>query len=287
MKPLRTPRPHKEYVPDRGREASEEVSGILPGMPLKAAEPPECPEGWRVGPPDFVGVGAQRCGTTWWHGLIAAHPGVSFERGIHAKEIHFFDALGDRAELSCAEIERYHRYFPRPPEQLAGEWTPRYMQDPWISPQLAQAAPATRVLVLLRDPIDRFASGYARGRRLAADRGDDPNNPALADHHVALGMYFDQVRRVLDEFARERVLILQYERCREQHASELRRTYEFLGLDPQRAEAVLPPRGPRERSLSDAERRRLAEVYAPDVRRLAELVPELDVSLWRNVAGSV
>jgi len=38
---------------------------------------PVCPDGWRVGPPDYVGIGAQKCGTTWWALLIGAHPGTS------------------------------------------------------------------------------------------------------------------------------------------------------------------------------------------------------------------
>jgi hypothetical protein len=252
---------------------------------LQAAEPPACPDGWLVGPPDFVGVGAQRSGTTWWHGLITAHPGVCFERGTHVKEVHFFDTLGDRGELSPEEVDRYHRYFPRPQgSPLVGEWTPRYMQDPWIAGQLAQAAPGAKVLVLLRDPVDRFASGFARGRRMAAERGVTDVDDELTKRHVGLGMYFAQVRGVLQAFGRDRVLILQYECCRERYDEELRRTHEFLGLDPDRGGGAVPPREPRERPLPEAERTRLAALFAPDVRRLSELVPELDVALWRSVA---
>jgi hypothetical protein len=252
---------------------------------LQAAELPAYPEGWLVGPPDFVGVGAQRSGTTWWHGLITTHPGVCFERGTHVKEVHFFDTLGDRDALSSEDAERYHRHFPRPRgSQLVGEWTPRYMQDPWVPGQLAQAAPGARVLVLLRDPVDRFASGFARARRMAAERGLTGIDAELTTRHVELGMYYEQVRRVLETFDRDRVLILQYERCRERYDEELRRTYEFVGLDPDRGADAVPPREPRERPLPAAERARLAELFAPDVRRLSELVPDLDVALWQSVA---
>jgi hypothetical protein len=48
-----------------------------------------------------------------------------------------------------------------------------------------------------------------------------------------------------------------------------------------------PQREPRERELPKAERSRLAELYAPDVRKLADLLPELDVELWPNVAPLV
>jgi hypothetical protein len=252
--------------------------------PLEPVEPPECPEGWHVGPPDFVGVGAQRCGTTWWHRVVCAHPGVCFERGVHVKEVHFFDALGGRKGLSAGDVERYHRYFPRPPGGLlTGEWTPRYIEDAWAPAQLAQAAPEVRVLVLLRDPVDRYASGYARGRRIAAERGVTGVEAELAERHAELSMYTDKVERVLQAFGRERVLILQYESCRERFAAELRRTHAFLGLDPGEGPAPQLPREPRDRPLPQGERERLATHFEPDVRRLTELVPELEIALWRNL----
>jgi sulfotransferase family protein len=250
-------------------------------LPLEPADPPSCPEGWHAGPPDFVGVGAQRCGTTWWHRVVCAHPGVCFEPRIHAKEIHFFDTLGDRSGLSPADIERYQRYFPRPPGGLlTGEWTPRYMQDPWVPGQLTQAAPDVRVLMLLRDPVDRFASGFERGRRLAAERGVTGIDAELTARHIALGMYADKVQRILEAFGRERVLILQYESCRERYADELRRTFGFLGLDSDQGPSAQLPREPRERPLPEGERERLGEVFAPDVERLQGVLPEFDFSLW-------
>jgi hypothetical protein len=270
-------------VPQGQSENEIQTDGPLPLLP---ASPPICPAGWVVGPPDFVGVGAQRSGTTWWHRLVGSHPGVCFERGVHVKEVHFFDTLGDREELSQEDVTRYHDYFPRPPGGfLAGEWTPRYMQDAWVPRQLAQAAPDARVLILLRDPVERFASGFARGRRLAAERGVTGIDDELEARHLAIGMYFDQVRRVLESFGRERVLVLQYESCRARHADELRRTYEFLGLDPDRGATVEAPREPRERPLPAEKRERLAALYAPEVRRLAELLPELDPSLWQGTAN--
>jgi hypothetical protein len=82
------------------------------------------------------------------------------------------------------------------------------------------------------------------------------------------------------------VLILQYEACRARRDEQLKRTYRFLGIDPGLGPpaAELVSREPRERALSAAERERLAALFAPDVRKLAELVPDLDPSLWPSVA---
>jgi hypothetical protein len=50
--------------------------------------PPARPRGWVLGPPDFVGVGTQKSGTSWWYWLVCDHPQVTVGFG---KELHFFD----------------------------------------------------------------------------------------------------------------------------------------------------------------------------------------------------
>ena len=77
---------------------------------------------WHTGAPDFVILGAQKSGTTWWFRLIEQHPGV-VQPAQQRPELHFFDRLW--AEWPSGEtIERYHRYFPRPAGSLVGEKTP-------------------------------------------------------------------------------------------------------------------------------------------------------------------
>ena len=71
----------------------------------------------QAGPPDFVGVGAQKCGTSWWYSLIAAHPGVHDPQGFD-KEARFFCEPGPH------DLDAYRRLFARPPGLLAGEWQP-------------------------------------------------------------------------------------------------------------------------------------------------------------------
>ena len=97
-------------------------------------------------------------------------------------------------------------------------------------------------------------------------------------------MFAEQVDRLLGVFGRKRLLVLQYERCRASFAEEARRTYEFLGLDPDAAEVEKEqPRPQRDWGAGPDERRALGRRYLSDVRRLAELVPELDLELWPNL----
>jgi hypothetical protein len=234
------------------------------------------------GPPDFVGVGAQRSGTTWWFEILLGHPQVRGPKS-GTKEQHFFDRYC-RRPMTTEDVSRYHRKFPRRDGQVSGEWTPRYMLDFWTPPLIARAAPEAKLLVLLRDPIERFRSGVPH--RLS--RTDDPRiEPAVADA-IERGRYGTQMHRLRASFAAEQILVLQYEKCRDDPASEYRRTLEFLGVDPdhQPDGGFEQPRGTTQETRKSLVWKDMHEAlhatYDPEIAELAELVPELDLSVWPN-----
>jgi hypothetical protein len=270
------------------------------------AEPASCPPGWRTAAPDFVGVGAQRSGTQWWYGLITDHPQVQGvaatmrrlrpwealdpERAIQSspeapirRELHFFDSFADRS-FERRDAELYRRFFPRPEGELCGEWTPRYMLDFWAPRLLRLAAPRARLLVLLRDPVERYLSGLSAAAPRARERGIPLAWMPTGDA-VMRGLYARQLAVLLEHFERDQVLVLQYERCCQDPAGELRRTYEFLRVDaghrpadlrrqagPARPKPELPPEA----------REDLVGALAGDVRELVGGWPEIDVKLWPN-----
>ena len=236
-----------------------------------------------TGPPDFIGVGTQRSGTTWWFETLLGHPQIRGPRN-GLKEQHFFDHFC-RRPLTGRDIARYHGRFPRRPGQLGGEWTPRYMFD-FATPRLiGRAAPEAKLLIMLRDPIERFCSGVPH--RLSGT--SDPRvMPAVADA-IERGRYASQLRRVLACHDRERILILQYEKCRADASAEYRRTLSFLGVDPDHR----PPEFDRLRGTTQAASRQplwdhlvagLRATYEPEIAALAELAPEIDVTLWPSFA---
>jgi len=247
--------------------------------PMGPPEPPDCPPAWTIGAPDFIGVGAQKAGTSWWNALLHQHPDVH-RSGGQPKELHFFD---DRWETpwTAADADRYARYFPRPAGGAAGEWTPGYMIDFWTPGLIARAAPEARILVLLRDPIDRFRSGLTHT--------DDATRTTLSHRDAAgafqRGLYAQQLRRLFEAVPRERVLLLQYEQCRADAPEELARTFAFLGLREATLDAsafsreVNPTTG-RKVELAPGLRAALLDGYAIDLEQLRGLAPELDLGLW-------
>jgi hypothetical protein len=248
---------------------------------------PATPEGTAAtaslqpGPPDYVGVGTARSGTSWWDSLINEHPRV-FRLAGTPKEVHFFDRLWADG-LRGRDIERYHALFARPAGTISGEWTPGYMLDAWTPALLRAAAPEARLLVLLRDPVERFRSG----RTLAENRFTvDSTARAAANAAFNRGLYADQLLRLWRAFPREQVLVLQYERCVADARAQLARTFDFLGLEPgvpaglDPARRVNEARGPKV-ELSPWQTEVLVHRYAQENERLAGLLPDLDLSLWQ------
>ncbi|HEU4658196.1 MAG TPA: sulfotransferase domain-containing protein [Capillimicrobium sp.] len=260
----------------------------------------------RTGPPDFVGVGSQGTATQWWHRLLLQHPAIRKPDG--RRELHFFDRLCTR-EMTDEDVAEYHARFPRRPGELTGEWTPRYMYDPWTPVLLQRAAPDAKLIAMVGDPIERYRL------RLQEERGEDVSEQVFMTDAVERGRYATQLKHLRAFFPAERILVLQHERCRRDPVGEYRRTLRFLGLDEAsvpkpvliaggQAEHWYAPiartlrlhriarrdRPPAERP----ERERvelwpdivasLREELEPEVRELQELVPELDLSLWRNFA---
>jgi hypothetical protein len=254
------------------------------------------------GPPDFVGVGAAGSGTRWWHSLLLAHPEIAPPQGRH-RALHFFDGFCAR-EMTDADVAAYHERFPRRDGAISGEWTGRYMFDAWTPPLLRRAAPDAKLLVMLSDPIDRYRAVFAE--RLAKRSEGDRLYMADVVDRRSFGAQLARLQRFYEP---ERILVLQFERCRRDPAGEYRRTLEFLGVRdtafaPRRLRLRAPggllervvPRGVGERLAG----RPVAEAtYAPlwpdleaalhtaldpDVEALRELVPALDLALWPNFA---
>lgn len=273
-----------DRVTDHDRTASTDAPTGRAGASPYPPPVPDCPPGWEIAPPDFVGVGAHRSGTTWLYEKIAAHPGVAVPPG-RQKEIHFFEAFWEGG-FTGADVERYHRYFPRPPGKVAGEWTPRYMFDTWTPRMLAAAAPAARLLVLLRDPVARYLSHL--GTHLSRGEARAVRGPSVSGIALARSLYTGQLEAILRHFPRERLLVQQFERCMLEPEAELRRTYGFLGVDPDFVPADLSRRVNAGGTI-DLEPELLADVAAavtPDAVELARRFSEIDLSLWPGLRRS-
>lgn len=246
------------------------------------------PDGYRTGPPDFVGIASGRSGTTWWYQLLLEHPSIKPNR-LNEKELSFFFHFAVD-NMTPAHATTYRQAFAAPPGCLCGEWTPGYLCYPMAIQRLAETAPETKLLAIVRNPIDRFFSAINHRKHipdrdfgLRGTRAYRYRTFAVFHVVIAQSLYGSALRHVLRRFDRSRLLVLQYEHCVREPSTHIARTYRFLGLD----DSFVPPSlNKRINALPYSEepdttaRAALADYFRDDVATLYELFPELDQSLW-------
>jgi hypothetical protein len=157
--------------------------------------------------------------------------------------------------------------------------------------------PEIRIIVILRDPVERAYSHYCmsvvrgleslsfgqalrrEGARLAWSDNPAPRDAFLREaSYVSRGLYADQIENLLRWFAWDRTLILRNEELPWEHEATLRRVHAFLGLAP-----CAPPRqvGAQEKtSIPPSERAFLSALSEPEISRLEALL-QWDLSHWR------
>lgn len=260
--------------------------------------------------PTFLGIGAQKAGTSWLFSMVDQHPDVC-AGGI--KEIHFFDDP-DRYALGT---EWYEAQFSKNPGGSAvGECTPAYLWTRGTYPATAKRPhrfeiaervrdlyPDVRLIVSLRDPVDRAISSYFHHLRKGRYGPSTSLFEAAREWPgiVEKGRYAEQVAAWTALFPADQLLFLVYEediRPDAAKATTLGQVFDHIGVDSSFRPANLTaqqntrpssftlrlahagpltakvmrrlPRPLRSEVLwdiriPDATRRRLADEYAPDV----------------------
>src|SRR5437588_302768 len=112
--------------------------------------------------PDFLIIGTQRGGTTSLERYLDAHPCVGAAAN---KDLHFFDrrfhkGLAWYRGHFPTRIEKYYAERLRGQAFVTGEASPSYLFHPYAPKRVAKAMPDVKLIVLLRNPVDRAFSQY-------------------------------------------------------------------------------------------------------------------------------
>lgn len=191
--------------------------------------------------PDFFLVGAAKAGTTSIFKYMVQHPSVFIP---DIKEPHYFSEFPQPRAPRLESDDAYLSLFERcPPGAVAGDASTSSLYSPSAATRIHELNSEARILIVLRNPTDRAYSFYWHNRReFAEDLGFEEaleiEPRRIADgspfryHYVASGMYFEQVRRYLDVFGREAVLVHLFEDLKNNPAELCRSIFAFLGVDP-------------------------------------------------------
>jgi Sulfotransferase domain len=157
--------------------------------------------------PNFVGIGGERCGSTWLHSLLQQHPKIYVP--ALRKELDFFNLNYEKG------LAWYESFFPKDAEvgayQAIGEISPRYLNFPECAEKLATVQSIKKLFVILRNPIDRAYSHYGHTMRL---RGYSKSfEEFLVDYPKATthGFYADHLSAFLKYYDREQLCCLIFE----------------------------------------------------------------------------
>ncbi|MFI5493752.1 sulfotransferase family protein [Actinoplanes sp. NPDC051859] len=201
--------------------------------------------------PDFLIAGVPKAGTTALHAALVRHPELYLSA---VKEPKFFltdgrpPTTGGPGDVQTYQEHVWRRaeyealFDPAPPAALLGEATPFYLYDNATHDRIRALLPDVRLVVLLRDPVDRAHSNWTHlwnaglepeADFLTACRAEEQRKAAgWADfwHYLGLGLYGRQIQHLFKVFPREQVLLLRYRELKDAPAATLDRVCEFLGV---------------------------------------------------------
>jgi hypothetical protein len=242
------------------------------GDPNGRQAPQEASESATGAMPDFLIIGAKKCGTTFLYDLLSRHPYVE---PAAKKELHYFDIL-----YKEEGIDWYRRCFPRPKWKdgrriITGEATP-YLGNPRAPERVAQVLPQARLITLLRDPIQRAYSDYQQVRRkgrepLAFEEAIEAEKRQTRSirGYLSRDVYVDYLLWWSSFFAEDQMLVLKSEDFFERTQETLERALDFLDLPRWEAEATEKRnKGEYETQMAPATRQRLEEYFEPHNERL-------------------
>jgi hypothetical protein len=185
--------------------------------------------------PTFIIGGAMRAGTSSLNAYLREHPEISVSR---PKEVHFFDQNYGQG------LEWYRQHFPHRSGIAIGEATPDYLYHQKAPQRIAETLPQVRVLLMLRDPVDRAYSHYWHNRsvgkeqlpfeealRVERHRLEGSLKDRVTFSYVDRGRYSAQIERLFGHIDPGRVLIQTFDDLQSNPELLYRRTCKFLGVD--------------------------------------------------------
>jgi hypothetical protein len=247
--------------------------------------------------PSFLIVGAQRSGTTSMYRALSQHPAVL--KAVLHKGVHYFDVnYGE-------DLDWYRSHFPlrasaarvRRRTGVTGqtfESSPYYMTHPLAPERIERDLPGVKLLVLVRDPVERAYSAHAhelaRGfetepferaleleaERLAGETDRLIADPTAVSHHhqhnayVTRGQYVDYLEPLAERFGRDRLHVVDSHDFFARPEPTYDAVLDFLGL-PRGAHPQFDQHNARPRSsMREDVRARLDEHFAPYDARLGD-----------------
>ena len=241
--------------------------------------------------PDFVVIGSTKSGTTSLHYYLIQHPGIISERNVH-----FFEYMQTNS------IEWYRAYFPTKAYKnfkklTVGEQTATYLSHPLIPKRIHTTIPNAKLIVVLRNPVDRAYSNYTHQvregiekrtfeeaikselKRIEICKNNSEykiNNDDFSNHvifsYLRHGIYVDFIKAWMEFFTKEQFLILPTYDLNNNRAKFLKQVFDYLNVQNFEIKDVERQNVGEYKKLDKSMRKFLVDYYRPHNERLFKLL---------------
>jgi hypothetical protein len=174
---------------------------------------------------DFIGIGAQKSGTSWVYACLYEHPQIC----APIKEIHFFSR--PRFEKG---VEWYEQHFTRcERDKKKGEFSTSYLYSEEAPSRIADLYPGVKLIAIVRNPVHRAVSQYKNAIKAGEINSETSFETYTNEVQsvIAQGLYFAQLQRYFAHFSKEQILVLVYEDSKKDPITFIRSIYDFIGVD--------------------------------------------------------
>jgi len=243
--------------------------------------------------PNFLIIGGVRCGTTSLYYNICQHPSVL---PAAYDEIGFFD---DNFHLG---LNWYRSMFPtkntmnkvrrQTGKAVTGEDTPFYIWNRDALKRIKELLPEIKLIVILRNPVDRAYSNYQLGCRennekrsfaqAVKEEIEFMNNKKAKNERltnldfkrsfIAKGLYFQQLQKWFNIFSEKQIHVIFTEDLRDNPEDVMKRVYKFLELDDFSIKSYEKRKMFDYDSMDKNVRTELSKYYESENKQLFELV---------------
>ncbi|NIN93623.1 MAG: sulfotransferase [Anaerolineae bacterium] len=248
--------------------------------------------------PDFIIIGAQRCGTTSLYSYLLEHPSVipAFKKETLFFSNHFGKGVTwYRCHFPLAWHKHYVRRIRRQ-DFITGEASPYYIFHPHVPRRISETVPQARLIALLRNPVDRAYSHYhhevkmgletlpfedaieREEERLSMERAkmlEDENYRSFNYQnysYLSRGIYVDQLENWTRFFDRDQILVLKSEDFNDDPVATLEQIAEFIDLPKWELNEYKKYHYAHYPEMDAAIRKRLTTYFEPHNQRLYEFL---------------
>jgi len=216
--------------------------------------------------PNFFIVGTPKAGTTSLYYYLEEHPEI-YMSPIKETNYFSFSEIGEQelyypSDDYVTTPEAYEAQFTGvTTEKAIGEASVSYLFYPSTADKIKEFNPDSRIIIVLRNPVDRGFSHYLMDKRLGYvslsfddiihKKWKKKSDWLYYQQYITIGLYYEQVKRFQDRFGSEKVRVFFYEDIISNINDVVKEIYSFLEVDPsyladtnQRHNVFLAPKTP-------------------------------------------